>query len=779
MGVFLYQTNKHASAGLYRSSAFFKPKCLTTSGKRPDIIRSAGGQRQVFSSPNEVTKGEGKNVPHVACFIVLPPAVLDVSQGRLQVAGHSRTMIIRIQRHRALGQPLVFVSITLVILATASFLLRSQQYKSIQLSEATDFTKPPPLGGATTTQVHVIHSDTEVDSHQEVPTQEEFEEESRKLLDDPEEGAIYGNTLETLIDKNKRTAQQNKFLTRSRSKVPYSIDEPYIFNPYPQYNSRTWKSSHSAYTPCLGPTGKEVEDIHVFKGHPSRFPEPGFGSYDLLGIDKNLCFERRTRLGPYGVAPVEDKDGLPLDWETADWGELQLQCLHTNKGRFATEYPTNTFSDGDSGFHVATERKHKADGPADSIMKNMKQWWTPKKQYGSLTNMTGRTDKSATELRSAVLLRSYTGKKYTENDKQVIRSMVTELSLRTGGQYQVFLFVHVKENRDIWSDDEAYEDILDTAVPVEFRGMTVLWDEASMKLVYPKLSKEAIQVHNAQFLSVQVFMQKFREKQPRKGLWERNERFYIPSYHGDYDTVFRKSVEQAAGQDSIWGAPNLPVVNPIGPKPPLPAPELDRYEWGVGEEADLITLSPMFNPIDSNWVLRDQVWGYQSDAFPGKDLPRRATIITQVRLSRKLVDAMHAGNLRGSHVGSEMVAPTTALVHGLKAVYAPMPVFFDRPWNGTQLARWFNGGPRGQSGGLGSAMGWGREGRFQGATWYFRAVPPPRLYNNWMGYEDTGVGGTEWERSHGRPCLPAMFLHPLKDVRPTPKGYTSESRLPY
>lgn len=94
------------------------------------------------------------------------------------------TMIVRLRRQRALGQPIVLVSIILVILVTASFLLRSQRYKSIQLSEATDFTKPPPSGGATTTQVHeVIHSDTEVDSHQEVPTQEEFEEESKELLE--------------------------------------------------------------------------------------------------------------------------------------------------------------------------------------------------------------------------------------------------------------------------------------------------------------------------------------------------------------------------------------------------------------------------------------------------------------------------------------------------------------------------------------------------------------------------------------------------------------------
>ena len=514
-------------------------------------------------------------------------------------------------------------------------------------------------------------------------------------------------------------------------------------------------------------------------------------------------------MGPYGVAPVYDKDGQPVDWDNVDWGELQLQCLDKNKGRFATEYPSNSFSDGEySGFHATTEREHKAEGLANPIAKNARRWWNPLKQHGSSANATGRTDGMVTEPKTAVLLRSWTGKKYNENDKQVIRSMITELSLRTGGQYQVFLFVQVKENRDIWSNDEVYEEVLDTAVPVEFRGMTVLWNEASMRIVYPKLDVKATEVHNGQFLPVQVFMQKFREfdyvwnweldsrltghhydflaklidfsrEQPRKGLWERNERFYIPSYHGDYNTEFRKSVEQAAGQHSVWGAPKTPVVNPIGPKPPVSTPEQDRYEWGVGEEADLITLSPMFNPVDSNWILRDQVWGYQSDGSPGTDLPRRATIITQARLSRKLVDIMHAEDLKGNHVGSEMAPPTAALIHGLKAVYAPMPVFFDRPWNGTQLARWFNGGPRGESGGLGSAMGWGREGRFQGATWYFRAGPPPRLYNNWMGYEDAGIGGTEWERTHGRPCLPAMFLHPLKNVRPTPKGYTSESRLPF
>jgi hypothetical protein len=346
-------------------------------------------------------------------------------------------------------------------------------------------------------------------------------------------------------------------------------------------------------------------------------------------------------------------------------------------------------------------------------------------------------------------------------------------------------------------------------VPREFWDIAILWNDAAVQQMYPSLDPtKAATVHNAQWLSVQRFMQEYREfdyvwnweldsrvtgqhydiltkiaefskKQPRKGLWERNERFYIPSVHGEYDTDFRKAVQTLYPEDSVWGAPNVSFIQPAGPAPPVKSPKQDNYEWGVGEEADLITLSPIFNPINSSWILTNQVWGYSDAQHASKELPRRATIVTQSRVSRKLLDLMHAEDLRGNHVGSEMTPQTVALLHGLKAVYAPMPVFFDRPWEGARLARWFNGGPRAQSGSFGSAMGWGREGRFQGSTWYYRADPPQRMYNNWMGYEDTGIGGPEWEEVHGRPCLPAMFLHPVKDVQPTYAGYSSRSDLPY
>ncbi|KAK3378097.1 hypothetical protein B0H63DRAFT_547797 [Podospora didyma] len=635
---------------------------------------------------------------------------------------------------------------------------------------------------------------------------DKFDIEKNALEKAPGAMAIYGNTLDTLAEKENRLRAQEDNLTPTNNVTSYSTDAPFIFNPYPKYNSPSWKQQHAEYVPCMGPTGAPVEDILVFKGRPKAFPEPGFGTYDDLGIDQNLCYERETRLGQYGVTPVTKKDGSTLDWDNVDWGKLQRECREKNQARFATSGPPNNFIDPDD---VKADLKYEKFEPSGKMKIPKRHAAHVRRQHvpgvgPAVTN----TSMVASEPRTALLLRSYTGKEYTDNDKQAIRSLITELSLRTGGEYEVFLFVHVRDESDIWSSDEAYEKIVQSTAPKEFWNITILWNQQSIDKLYTKLPDKARRVHNGQFLPVQIFMQQHRQfdyvwnwemdsrvmghhydvinklgefakKQPRKGLWERNERFYVPSFYGDFNTRFRATVERLTAGSSIWGAPDIPVVKPMGPKPPVPSPDQDRYEWGVGEEADLITLAPMFNVINSGWVMRNQVWGYRNDNFPWGKLPRRATIITQVRVSRKLLDIMHAEDLRGNHVASEMVTQTTALLHGLKAVYAPMPVFFDRPWDGAQLARWFNGGPKSASGGFGSAMGWGQEARFQGSSWYYRALPPQRLYNNWMGYEDTGIGGAGWEKNNGRPCLPAMILHPIKEVKPTEPGTSSISNLPY
>ncbi|KAK4041765.1 hypothetical protein C8A01DRAFT_34144 [Parachaetomium inaequale] len=637
-----------------------------------------------------------------------------------------------------------------------------------------------------------------------------FEEESHQLKSKPGFKAIYGNTLETLIDQDTRRPSEEEKLgpVENATTVSFAEAQPVTFNPYPKYNSPEWEAQHAAYVPCLGPTGKEVEDIGVFKGRPQNFPNPGFGSYSVLGLDRNLCFERDTRMGQYGLSPVLTRDGQNIDWDNVNWGDLQHHCVEKNQARFASGGPKNEYVAMDEG--SSTDLKQDTDDD-EPIMNTLRRFWRKQhKQHQHSSRPTKRASNATSTLepRTALLLRSFSGKTYTENDKQVIRSLVTELNLRTGGEFEVFLFAHIKDvDQELWTED-AYKKALQEHVPAEFRGMSVLWNEHAVDRMYSNLSAKARKVHHGQFLPVQMFMQEFREfdfvwnwemdsrivghnydvlaklsefgkKQPRRGLWERNERFYIPSFHGSFDSQFRATVERAVGSETIWGAPDIPVVNPLGPKPPGADPRDDDYEWGVGEDADLIELAPIFNPVNSGWVMRNSIWGYRSQTFPWGRLPRRATIITQSRLSRRLVDAMHYEDLRGNHVASEMVAQTTALVHGFKAVYAPMPVFFDRAWSGSQLAKWFNGGPKGQSGSFGSAMSWGQEGRFLGSTWYFRAYPPQRLYNNWMGYEDTEMGGAEWEAQHGRPCLPSMILHPVKEIRPTEKGYATDSRLSY
>ena len=571
----------------------------------------------------------------------------------------------------------------------------------------------------------------------------------------------------------------------------YTDKQAWVYNPYPKYNEKSWLQDHAPHVPCEGPFGQDLPEILAYQGHPKSFPDPGFGSYEALGMDGNLCFERDTRMGPYGYQ--QNASEKPSSkWSKINWGRLQEKCVEKNKARYDLAGSPNPY---------LSELLQRSDEIPPAPNHRLRR--------GALAASASSQPGEGTEGRTALLLRTYTGKEYTENDKQMIRSLITELSLRSGGQYQVFLFVQVKDTAyAIWDDESTYQYVLRDSVPKEFRDITILWNDEAVQSTYQMLDPKIAIVHVSQWLSVQKFMQEFREfeyvwnwemdarvlghhfdflekmatfakNQPRRGLWERNERYYIPSIHGDFDKEFRKEVERVSGDETVWGAPDLPFIDPVGPKPPVANPKDDNYEWGVGEEADLITVAPIFNPENSSWVSAPEVWGFNDSSHATEDLPRRATIVTHSRVSRRLLDIMHVENLRGNHLSSEMMTQTTAFLHGLKTVYAPMPVWFDRPWTGQALARWFNGGLKGESGGIGCAMGWGREGRYRGITWYYRATPPGRLYTNWMGWEDTDVGGEDWEDTHGRPCLPPMMIHPIKDVVPTEPGYKSESKLPY
>ncbi|KAF4125711.1 Protein of unknown function (DUF3405) [Geosmithia morbida] len=653
------------------------------------------------------------------------------------------------------------------------------------------------------------------------------EKDSRRLWrylykvtkDLPGSNLIYGNTLDTLDYKEDRTPAQAAALREDPDvDVSFTEEQPVRFNPYPDYNSDEWKSSrHAPYVPCKGATGELIEDLLVFKGRPHDFPEPRMGHYDPFGLDFNICWERETRLGPYGFTQQMKKIGgesEPVDWDNVNWGDLQRRCVHKNAKRFDLHKSReNPYLDAypETAKDVKVVSKEQREDEVEPSSEVMKRDASSSFDAGAVEEPTHGSDQGYNaEKRTALLLRAYTGKEYTENDKHFIRAMINELSLKSGGEYEVYLLVHVREKElRIFDDPETYQKVLHDNIPPEFHGMTVLWNDEVVGNIYTQLTdSNERSVHTAQWLSVQKFSHDhpqfdfiwnwemdfrstghhydmldkigaFARRQPRKGLWERSERYYIPAYHGNYDTDFRQDIEDRHGNETIWGPPELPFIHPVGPKPPVDSPDADNYEWGVGEDADVITLNPIVNAINSNWIMAKDVWGYSDENHPGSDLPRRVTIVTHSRISKRLLDVMHVENMRGNHIASEMTPQTVALLHGLKAVFAPHPVFMDRDWDGDFLAKWFNPGLHGESGGHFSPYGWGRERRYQGTTWYYRAVPPNRMFNNWMGWIDTGFGGKRWEQKHGRPCLPSMMLHPIKDSVPTKKGYKGDSNLPF
>lgn len=436
--------------------------------------------------------------------------------------------------------------------------------------------------------------------------------------------------------------------------------------------------------------------------------------------------------------------------------------------------------------------------------------------------------------RIAVVIRTWWDFEYTVEDIIYLRSLISELALLSGGEYTVHFLIHVKDdNAQIWADEDTYQRILHDALPQEFRGMGTLWSERQMGLIYGGLAESFYRdlpvhgVYRSSFMAMQYFahrhpeydyfwnwemdvrytghwyhlfdsVRKWAKQQPRKGLWERNGRFYVPSVHGtwdDFKQMVRVQTEMGTNthnniysgpktgkarfpgdaQDktdkAIWGPErsaddDLETQNDTVPPTSY---EKDKYEWGVGEEADLITFNPIFDPDGTTWLLAEDITGYNTT---GGLPPRRAAVITASRLSRKLLETMHRETALKRHtMFSEMWPASVALQHGFKAVYVPHAEYIDRKWPTTYLAAVMNGGRNGASGGARTSVFGDREHNFRGTTWYYNAGFAPNLWRRWLGFRVDNDGGEEFELAgEGRMCLPPMLLHPVKGVNLVVEG---------
>lgn len=583
-----------------------------------------------------------------------------------------------------------------------------------------------------------------------------------------------------------------------------------------------------------------VPGVRYYEGRPQGFPDHVIGSYEALALPQDICFDRFGRYGPYGLGysprqggvgrgDVGDVEGADqtwagtsqVDYRTVDWADAQRRCYRSNSARFAPLPPRKPEP---HGFFV-DELPGAAAAPSEDTLTRRANAQQADDQ-GTGPKVQGRT---------ALVLRCWDDMEWQAEEIMYVRSLISELSLASGGRYDVHLLVQVKDegNNPIWADPASYERVVRERIPREFRGLVTLWTQTQMLALYQGIfdlyvKGPELPVHGP-YRGLQMGLQHFAHihpeyeyfwhwemdirytghyydfftkienwarAQPRKGLWERNARFYMPSVHGSWDEFGHLAKLQtgmtsatpaalrsgfpgvrpgdAVPEKAVWG-PERPgdeddwFEHENDPVPPT-AEEQDKNVWGVGEDADLISFMPIFDPEGTTWGLADDITGYNTSQ--GRP-PRRAHINTASRLSRRLLITMHRETTFKKHFAfPEMWPATVALQHGFKAVYAPHPSFVDRQWPPEHFARVLNGGRNGASGGSRASVFGQGEHNMHGLSWFYRSDFAPDLYRAWLGFETAHGGGADFELrggkggrgGEGRMCLPPMLLHPIKNV---------------
>ncbi|KAF4121062.1 Protein of unknown function (DUF3405) [Geosmithia morbida] len=609
----------------------------------------------------------------------------------------------------------------------------------------------------------------------------------------------YFHGLKTLVPPSQHSPEY------PNPHVSVPAREPPVQSPVPRPDPYDPYDADASVVPCFLDANESTPapDIYAYNALPAYYPDPVLGSYEVLGMRDDVCFDRFGRYGPYGLGYSKDKGGVgvgedtesagssfvwdrtgQIDYSNMDWADAQERCFDSNRHRLRTV-------DADTG------EMEKAAGK---------------------------------KARIAVVVRCYTDFAWTEHVILNFRAMINELALRSGGEYAVHMLVQVRDaDVPFWSDPETVQRILDSNVPPEFHGLVSLWSEPQMRLYYPGKFDSAYSnpsgrdlhgVYRGGHLPLQIFamehpeyehfwnwemdmrhvgsyyelfdrLGKFGEAQPRALLWERNARYYIPSYHGTWDNF-----TQQTQRDTVRSG--LPT--PFGPlmfsgrkslrfeskgESVLPddcdVHRDDRARCGVGEAADLITLNPIFDTDQSGWF-----FGLDATGYGPTPPPRRASIITASRLSRRLLMAMHEEVWRHHHtMFPEMFPTSVALHHGFKGVFGPHPVYLDRAWLpfGKAVDDAFNGGEYHSTSGHGSPFDLSNEHNHQGTSWYYNSAFSGMIWRRWLGYAqkdgrgkhsnspDSGKlrGGVEEESSEsstGRLCLRSMLVHPIKKEHP-------------
>ena len=567
---------------------------------------------------------------------------------------------------------------------------------------------------------------------------------------------------------------------------------------------------------CPGPHGKVVP-LSPTGAHPTpdTHPKAIVGDHKLVGLDDEQCITYRERYGMYTDEALnityrlpdellpqandqliydEDPDNpLPVGHKKARTASVQetrerlgYDPLHGMKRDF--NVPTNVWEDrlrADLARYNTRDADEVYVPDWRQLMDNCYAQRLAERGVNSsvaagapsetkahtFSTAQAAWDSEATKLRgtdpktkrTALVLRSYEGYPWREDDILNLRALISELSLNNPNTpYDIRILVEVK-NRDLsvfTSEWDRYR-VLVSSVPREFWGLVDFWTEKELEVLYAGLPGRFINNMIAQtsYRSCLMALQKFwldHQEYDYVYNWEMDVRYignYLDFFEGIEEYSRREPLVPGMNKYDTWYVRNVSKSESNWLSPPLETS-------GMGEEADMITLGPIFDPRGSGWY-----WTHDVQNYPrGRDTDRRASIGTNMRLSRGLLEAMNVVNAEAKKSLHCEAWPTTLVLHSqmersedhsfyptagftyslplpFKGVFAPHPIYFRHEWDPRELERLLN---------RQNFYMKKNENLHKDSSFYYHSQHSKELYMGWKGSEDV--------------CRAPSMLHPIKRV---------------
>ena len=545
---------------------------------------------------------------------------------------------------------------------------------------------------------------------------------------------------------------------------------------------------------CLGPHNKTVP-MSPSNAHPlpKEHPLPIVGDYNLVHVAGDQCITYEERYGMYTDEALGITYRLPEELLPRHRITLYDEDPENPKplGERKVEDASRTETMARLGYDplMGLPRPANLDTPAyeeqlrqrlleqntrdkatvyvpdwRSLMDACYQRYVDRKGWGAANGYdSGRYLTDPSVKRSAIVMRAYQGYPWREDDILNLRAMISELSLNNPNTpYDVRILVEVKDpNLSVFTSEWDRYRVLASSVPREFWGLVDLWSEQQLQVLYAGMPGKFINNMIAQtsYRACLMSLQKFwldHQEYDYVYNWEMDVRYignYLDFFEGVEEYARKEPLHPGMFKYETWHLPGLPESDRIWRAPP-------NTTVKVGEEADLITLGPIFDPRGSGWY-----WTHDVQNYPkGWDTDRRASIGTNMRMSRGLLEAMNVVNAEAKKSLHCEAWPTTLVLHSqlpiseehsfypsagftyslplpFKGVFAPHPIYLRHEWNKAELNRLLN---------RPNFYEKKYENLHKDSSFYYHAQHAKEIYMGW--------------KRNPRVCRAPLLLHPIKRV---------------